>query len=137
MNRMAASATRLGGQHGSHCRCSDGCCKPGRGGDRRIRCFDYQLAQHYLQDFLNLFRAPGERSQQSGSTGGATTFIYRSHPSKPNDALMAVNYAFMLAKVLLGEPMLADLSVKIRLENCLLSGPSDLYLPNLPGAFSG
>jgi hypothetical protein len=101
---------------------------------RRIRCFDYQLAQHYLQDFLNLFRAPGERSQQSGSTGGATTFIYRSHPSKPNDALMAVNYAFMLAKILLGEPMLADLSVKIHLENCLLSGPSDLYFS---GAFSG
>ena len=103
---------------------------------QRIRCFDYELAQHYLQDFLNLFRTPGERSQQSGSSGGGTTFIYRSHPSKPNDALMATNYAFMLGKLLLGEPMLADLSVKIRLENSLLCGSSDLYLTNLPGAFS-
>ena len=89
-----------------------------RGG--RIRCFAWEYAEEYLSDFLNLFRAPGERSS-SGQGSGATTFIYRSHPSKPNDTLMAVNYAYMLGKILLGEPMFADMSVKLRLEQTLTS----------------
>ena len=50
---------------------------------------------------------------------------------------MAVNYAFMLGKVLLGEPMIADINFKIQLENSLLTGQSDIYFPNLPGAISG
>src|ERR1035441_1788467 len=62
---------------------------------KRIRCFDFQLAESYLADFLNLFRAPGE-SQSRGAGGGGTTFLYRSHPTKPNDALMATVYGFML-----------------------------------------
>lgn len=56
----------------------------------RIRCFSWDIAEEYLTDCLNLFRAPGERqSSGSGQTGGASTFLYRSHPTKPNDALMA------------------------------------------------
>ena len=103
---------------------------------RRFRCFDWSMSQEYLQDFLNLFRAPGEKSA-SGTTSGTTTFIYRAHPTKPNDALMAVNYAHMLAKILIGEPMLADLSMKIRLESSLHSGMTDIYTSELPGAISG
>jgi hypothetical protein len=100
---------------------------------KRIRCFDFDLAEPYLSDFLNLFRAPGER----GQGGGASTFLYRSHPTKPTDALMAVNYAFMLGKILLGEPMVADLSTKVMLDNALLSGIGADQLSGLPGAFSG
>jgi len=100
---------------------------------KKIRCFDFEIAQHFLEDFLHLFRAPGESNQQ----GGATTFLYRSHPTKPNDALMAVDYAFMLGKILLGEPMIADIALKVALESSLLGGPNDICFPNLPGAFSG
>ena len=97
---------------------------------QRIRCFDWAIAEEFLSDFLNLFRAPGELA------AGGSTFIYRAHPSKPNDTLMAVNYCFMLAKILLQEPMFADLSVKLRLEQTL--GPSLNYLHcDLPVAFSG
>ncbi len=97
---------------------------------QRIRCFDWAIAEEFLSDFLNLFRAPGERA-----TGGST-FIYRAHPSKPNDTLMAVNYCFMLAKIHLQEPMFADLSLKLRLEQTLRS---DMSYSNgdFPGAFSG
>ena len=102
---------------------------------KRIRCFDFELAEPYLQDFLNLFRAPGERGQQSGA-GGAMTFVYRSHPSKPNDSLMAVNYAFMLGKILLREPMIPDTNFLRQLENSILMEQSDICFPNLPGAFS-
>jgi hypothetical protein len=100
----------------------------------RIRCFAWEYAEEYLSDFLNLFRAPGERSS-SGQGSGATTFIYRSHPSKPNDTLMAVNYAYMLGKILLGEPMFADLSVKLRLEQLLRSDMN--YIHSGLGAISG
>ena len=106
----------------------------------RIRCFDWLIAQEYLQDALNLFRAPGERgSSGSGAGSGATTFIYRSHPTRPNDCLMSINYCHMLSKLLLGEPMLADQSVRIRLES-QLGGTfaGDIYFPPYgnSGAFS-
>ena len=80
-----------------------------------------------------MFRAPGESNQQ----GGASTFLYRSHPTKPNDALMAVDYAFMLGKILLGEAMIADISLKVALESSLLGGLNDICFPNFPGAISG
>jgi len=99
---------------------------------QRIRCFAWEIAQEYLQDCLNLFRAPGEGGQ---SSSGMTTFIYRSHPTRPNDTLMALNCGFTLGRLLLGEPMLADLSVKLRLEE-QLEGLSVDY-SNLPGAISG
>ena len=102
---------------------------------QRIRCFGWDYAQEYLSDFLNLFRAPGERSQ-SGSGSGATTFIYRSHPSKPNDSLMAVNYAYMLGKIILHEPMFADASLKLRLEQTMSSDMSYAYSDGL-SAISG
>jgi len=101
---------------------------------QRIRCFAWEYAEEYLSDFLHLFRAPGERSQ-SGAGSGATTFIYRSHPSKPNDSLMAVNYAYMLGKILLCEPMFADLSLKLRLEQTLMSNMN--YIGDALSAFSG
>ena len=105
---------------------------------QRIRCFAWEIAQEYLQDCLNLFRAPGERGQSGGgASSGMTTFIYRSHPTRPNDTLMALNFGFTLGRLLLGEPMLADLSLKLRLESQLQGTWSDLNYPNLPGAFSG
>src|SRR5206468_169479 len=87
---------------------------------QRIRCYDWSIAEECLSDFLNLFRAPGE-SAGSGTGAGASTFIYRSHPSKPNDTLMAFNYAFMLAKILREEPMFADINLKLQLEQTLRS----------------
>ena len=65
-----------------------------------------------------------------------TTFIYRSHPSKPNDSLMAVNYAYMLGKIILGEPMFADMSLKLRLEQTV-SGDMSYTYPEGLGAISG
>ena len=97
---------------------------------QRIRCFDWAIAEEFLSDFLNIFRSPGE------SPSGATTFIYRAHPSKPNDTAMAINYAFMLAKILLKEPMFADSSLKSRLEQTFHSG-LDYSSASFPGHISG
>jgi len=100
---------------------------------KRIRCYAWPYAGEFLTDFLNLFRAPGEGSS-AGHGGGASTFVYRAHPTKPNDTLMATNYAYMRGKILNGEAMFADWAMKLRLENTL---SSDSMLGNLPGAFSG
>lgn len=101
-----------------------------------IRCYSWEFAEEYLMDFLNLFRAPGERVG-SGTGGGATTFIYRAHPTKPNDALMAVNYAVMLGKILRGDQMFADMATQLHLSSILSSDLSGIHIPNLPGAYSG
>jgi hypothetical protein len=81
----------------------------------RIHCYDWDKSGTYLMDALNMYRAIGEKRGESGTS----YFLYRPHPSKPNDALQALNYAFMLAKVLLGEPMFADASLKMRMDNLM------------------
>ena len=83
----------------------------------RLRCFQWDQSEEYLQDFLNLYRAPSEKPQT-----GRTLMIYRPHPTKPNDALMAANYAIILAQIMLGEPMFADAGVQLSLERTLRSG---------------
>ncbi len=102
----------------------------------RIRCFSWDIAEEYLTDCLNLFRAPGERVGAGGAGAGSSTFLYRAHPSKPNDTLMALNYGHMLSKILLGEPMVADLSLKLWLENSL-RGDLGYVSSGFPGAISG
>ena len=103
---------------------------------RELVSFSWDIAEEYLVDCLNLYRAPGERTGAGGAGAGNSTFLYRAHPTRPNDTLMAINYAYMLSRILLGEPMFADLSLKVRLENTLCSSLSSIY-GNLPGAFSG
>lgn len=102
----------------------------------RLRCYDWTYAEAFLMDFLNLFRAPGERVG-AGTGAGATTFVYRAHPTKPNDALMSVNYAYMLAKILLGEPMFADLATQTYLSSTLAMDLTGIHVSALPGAYSG
>lgn len=57
----------------------------------RIRCYDWDMASEYLLDFMNMYRAPAEKKGESGMT----QWVYKPSPSKPNDTLQAVNYAFL------------------------------------------
>ena len=82
-------------------------------------------------DCLNMYRAPGEK----GGGAGANTFVYRASASKPNDALQAINYAHMLARIVQGEPMFADQSMKNRMYEAM-SGNFG-YVNSGGGAFSG
>lgn len=87
---------------------------------KRIRCFCWEQAEEYLKDFLNMFRAPGEQA------GGASTIIYRSSASQPNDTLQAVNYAYVLARILRDEPIFSDRSLQLRLQQSLQGPVVDL-----------
>jgi len=49
---------------------------------------------------------------------------------------MALNYGHMLSKILLGEPMVADLSLKLWLESSL-RGDLGYVSSGFPGAISG
>lgn len=97
---------------------------------KRLRCFDWELAEEFLSDFLNMYRAPCE------TPGGATTFRYMASASRPNDTLQSVNYCYLLGRILLGEPMFADMSLQYRL-NHSLQGITIDYAGSAPGAYSG
>lgn len=99
---------------------------------KRIRCYSWEKAEAYLTDCLNMFRAPGETKGESG----ATTFLYHAHPSKPNDALQAMNYCYTIGKILLGEPMFADVSMALRLRTMLQTAPNH-FSSRMPHAISG
>jgi hypothetical protein len=75
---------------------------------QRIRCYPKDAAMEYLSDFLNMYRVPSEMP------GGATTFLYRASATKPNDTAQAMNYAFTLGKILLGEPVFSDSAVRAK-----------------------
>jgi hypothetical protein len=76
---------------------------------KRLRCFQWELSERYLMEFLNLFRAPTE------SAGGATSFTYRRHGSKADDSLHATNFAYVLARVMMDEPIINDKALRDRL----------------------
>lgn len=101
--------------------------------NKKIRCFDWANAEEYLLDCLNMFRAPGEKA----GGAGANTFVYRASATKPNDALQAINYAHMLARIVQGEPMFADQSMKLRMEETLRGTFNFQPGTGGGGAFSG
>lgn len=70
--------------------------------DKRIRCYDWGIAQERLLEFLNLFRVPTE------TPGGSAMFKYQRHGSKADDTLHAVNFAYCLARIVLNEPIVED-----------------------------
>jgi hypothetical protein len=90
----------------------------------RIRCYDWSESGNHLLEFLNLYRTPSE------SASGVNYFTYTKHGSKPDDPLHACNFAFALARVMIGEPIVNDRQLQERLQK-LLSGNS--VRPNASG----
>lgn len=64
---------------------------------QRIRCFGWELAEEFLTDFLNVYRVPHE------GPGGVNRFTYVGHPARTTDVMQAVNYAFQMGRLLMGE----------------------------------
>lgn len=88
---------------------------------KRIRCFSWELAKQFLLDFTNLYRNPSE------SASGITTFSYRRHGSKADDCLHAVNFAYVLARLALGEPIVPDKGLARMLQQQLRGGHSSTF----------
>lgn len=68
----------------------------------RIRCYNFGQAFEHLRDFLCMRRVIEE------TDSGASKFRYRRHGSKPDDGVHAVNFAFIMARAIRGEPLIDD-----------------------------
>ena len=97
---------------------------------RRIECYDWDHASPELLDFLNIFRTLAD------TAGGNTTFRWIASATKPNDTLQACNYAYTLGRLLLGEDLVADRSLRIKLDQSL-KGTLEDFIMKMPGAISG
>ena len=94
--------------------------------ERRIRCYDWGLAQDRLMEFMNLFRVPVELP------GGQGMFKYQRHGSKADDTLHAVNFAYCLARVILNEPIVEDPTLRRVFQQTFTPGSQPRFLH--PGA---
>jgi hypothetical protein len=80
---------------------------------QRIRCYDWMLSKDYLLDILNMYRALDE------SPGGATTFRYIRAGNKSDDILHALNFAYTIGRIILGEPLVEDRSLQDHLNRTI------------------
>jgi|GEM_PF-4288282 hypothetical protein len=80
--------------------------------NRRIRCYDWSMAKPMLTDLLNLYRVPTD-------SGGANLFTYRRHAAKADDTLHGLNFAYVLGRIRLQEPIIEDRALMSRLSGSL------------------
>jgi hypothetical protein len=99
-----------------------------------IRCYNWAIAEARLKEMLNLYRIPVENNH------GGAEYKYQRHGSKPDDTLHALNYCHVLKRLLLGEPLVEDRTLRDQLLQQLRAGAA-LRTSNtgmkLPGVYSG
>lgn len=91
---------------------------------QKIRCRRWDLMSDYLMDWLNLFRAPVENES------GETKFKYIRAATKPDDALHAFTFAYVLIKFFIGEPIVNDPTLQARLRE-IMNHPEEVKTPAL------
>lgn len=79
----------------------------------KIRAKKWEEMSSYLLEWLNMYRAPIELP------GGQTGFKYIRSSSKADDSLHAFNFAYILARFFLGEPMVNDVKLQNQLRDVL------------------
>lgn len=89
----------------------------------RIRCYNWEQAKHILSDCLNVTRVVHE----SEKTGEAN-FRYLRAGNKPDDCLHALNFAYVVARLILGEPLIGDHSTAYAVRSMLQSGSAPGFL---------
>ena len=94
----------------------------------RLRCYEWPLASDYLVQFLALHRTPSE------TASGATSFTYHKHGAKTDDPLHAVNFALIVARLLLNEPLIQDEALRAETIRRIRGGPTQSG--RRPGTFS-
>jgi hypothetical protein len=97
----------------------------------RIRCYNWAQARQHLTDLLNMRRVPTE------TESGATKFRYRRHGSKADDGLHSLNYAYIVARMMLNEPMCQDRGTQNEIANVLRSAFARTTGARVGGVISG
>ncbi len=81
--------------------------------DKRIKCFNWEEAKDFMMEFMNVHRALAELP------GGQTLWKFLRNPAKSDDAVQALNFAYTMARLLMGEPIISDPALLQRLTNML------------------
>jgi hypothetical protein len=82
----------------------------------RIRAVTWEKMEEYLSDMLNLIRVPQENN--TGTTG----FLYRKHGARSDDFLHALNFAYIVGRVFLQEPIVQDRALLERMKLSMTRG---------------
>ena len=85
-------------------------------GPTKIKTRSWSEMSTYLQDFLNMTRCVSERPS------GEKTFVYNISGTRPNDSLNAFNYAYVLARIALGERLIEEEGEAIQFNNNIAAG---------------
>lgn len=84
-----------------------------KSGDK-IRCYKWEESQPRLMEFLNLNRVVFE------GPNGSSKFHYSRKPTQVDDTLHAVNFGYILAKVLSGRNIIDDYALQERVKASVL-----------------
>lgn len=96
---------------------------------QRIRCYGWEEAQGTLTDILHSFRIHAETRH------GRQYFLHVRNPADPDDTLHALNYAYVVARILLREPMFDDPGLRLYAQMAPTGAPGNLdYYRSLVGA---
>ena len=76
----------------------------------------WQQSQEFLKECLNLVRIPVEESS------GENTLLYRKRGNKPDDFLHSLNYAVILAKLVMGQQLFEDATKQAMFHNYMRYG---------------
>lgn len=79
----------------------------------QIQCRPWGEMQPFLSDWLNMYRVP------SDMPSGQTVFRYIRAATKPDDALHAFTFAYVIAKIYLGEPIVRDQALEQKVRSIL------------------
>ena len=79
----------------------------------KLRCRKWEIMKEYLEDWLNMYRAPSESDQ------GSTKFRYIRAATKPDDALHAFTFAYVIMRVYMGEPLIQDPQLEQRVKQLM------------------
>jgi hypothetical protein len=99
--------------------------------NQRIRCYNWDQAQTRLSEFLNVVRV----HKESEATG-ATSFRYIRAGDQPDDTLHAVNFAYVLGRLMLGETLCEDQGLITSLRG-QLTGPGGAMNRSIPDPYAG
>lgn len=88
---------------------------------KRVQCYEWGAARDYLLDFINMYRAPVENAN------GKSMFRFIKNPSKTDDTLHAFSFGYLMARILLGEPVFVDNSVRDSLFRTMQSGRPHIF----------
>jgi len=85
--------------------------------NQRIRCYSWAAAEVHLSDILNTQRVHSETRH------GRQYFLHIRSPSKADDTLHALNFAYVLGRLLLNEPMFDDPAMRQHIQGLLSGSP--------------